>query len=183
MRRSNPGATTCAAPATQTVVLRPLDCFASLAMTDRELAHLFLRVRSRRTNVSGARRLGSPVAVDHFGGATEMVPDAFASQINRLRHLLVDFADGAEPVETDARGSGLGDAQNNCASGQRRGRHASASRSNPGAASMRPLDCFVARAPRNDGWRSFTFPKSTFLIIGRLSLDCFALLAMTGASG
>ena len=44
MRRSNPGATTRAAPATQTVVLRPLDCFASLAMTDRELAHLFLRV-------------------------------------------------------------------------------------------------------------------------------------------
>ena len=44
LRRSNPGATTCAAPATQTVVLRPLDCFASLAMTDRELAHLFLRV-------------------------------------------------------------------------------------------------------------------------------------------
>ena len=30
--------------ATQTVVLRPLDCFASLAMMDRELAHLFLRV-------------------------------------------------------------------------------------------------------------------------------------------
>ena len=28
----------------QTVVLRPLDCFASLAMTDRELAHLFLGV-------------------------------------------------------------------------------------------------------------------------------------------
>ena len=27
-----------------------------------------------------ARRLGSPVAVDHFGGATEMVPDAFASK-------------------------------------------------------------------------------------------------------
>jgi hypothetical protein len=25
----------------QTVVLRPLGCFASLAMTDRELAHLF----------------------------------------------------------------------------------------------------------------------------------------------
>jgi hypothetical protein len=25
-------------------VLRPLDCFAALAMTDRELAHLFLRV-------------------------------------------------------------------------------------------------------------------------------------------
>src|ERR1700728_799362 len=44
LRRSNPGATTCAAPATQTVVLRPLDCFASLAMTDRELAHLFPRV-------------------------------------------------------------------------------------------------------------------------------------------
>src|ERR1700722_10946475 len=44
LRRSNPGATTCAAPATQTVVLRPLDCFASLAMTDRELAHMFLRV-------------------------------------------------------------------------------------------------------------------------------------------
>jgi hypothetical protein len=38
------GATTCAAPATQTVVLRPLDCFASLAMTDRKLAHLFLCV-------------------------------------------------------------------------------------------------------------------------------------------
>ena len=33
-----------AASATQTVVLRPLDCFASLAMTDRQLAHLFLRV-------------------------------------------------------------------------------------------------------------------------------------------
>jgi hypothetical protein len=33
-----------ARPATQTVVLPPLDCFASLAMTDRELAHLFLRV-------------------------------------------------------------------------------------------------------------------------------------------
>ena len=45
LRRSNPGATTaCAAPATQTVVLRPLDRFASLAMTDRELAHLFLGV-------------------------------------------------------------------------------------------------------------------------------------------
>jgi len=29
LRRSNPEATTCAAPATQTVVLRPLDCFAS----------------------------------------------------------------------------------------------------------------------------------------------------------
>ena len=28
----------------KTVVLRPLDCFASLAMTDRELAYLFLRV-------------------------------------------------------------------------------------------------------------------------------------------
>ena len=24
--------------------MRPLDCFAALAMTDRELAHLFLRV-------------------------------------------------------------------------------------------------------------------------------------------
>src|ERR1700685_4567122 len=47
LRRSNPGATTCAAPATQTVVLRPLDCFAPLAMTDRELAHLFLRVALR----------------------------------------------------------------------------------------------------------------------------------------
>src|ERR1700739_4788906 len=44
LRRSNPGATTCAAPATQTVVLWPLDSFASLAMTDREVAHLFLRV-------------------------------------------------------------------------------------------------------------------------------------------
>ena len=44
LRRSNPGATTGAASATQTVVLRPLDCFASLAMTDRQLAHLFLRV-------------------------------------------------------------------------------------------------------------------------------------------
>ena len=44
LRRSNPGAATCAASATQTVVLQPLDCFASLAMTDRELAHLFLRV-------------------------------------------------------------------------------------------------------------------------------------------
>jgi hypothetical protein len=44
LRRSNPGATTCAAPATQTVVLPPLDCFASLAMTDRELGYLFLRV-------------------------------------------------------------------------------------------------------------------------------------------
>src|SRR5271168_4656563 len=48
LRRSNPGATTCAAPATQTVVLRPLDCFASLAMTDTELAHLFLRVALQR---------------------------------------------------------------------------------------------------------------------------------------
>ena len=48
MRRSNPGATTCAAPAIQTIVLRPLDCFPprelAVAMTDRELAHLFLRV-------------------------------------------------------------------------------------------------------------------------------------------
>jgi hypothetical protein len=48
LRRSNPGATTCAAPAIRTVVLRPLDCFPprelAVAMTDRELAHLFLRV-------------------------------------------------------------------------------------------------------------------------------------------
>jgi hypothetical protein len=42
------------APATQAIVLRPLDCFASLAMTDRELAHLFLRVAldQRRTTKS-----------------------------------------------------------------------------------------------------------------------------------
>src|SRR5271170_5316455 len=32
--------------------------------------------------------------------------------------------------------------------------------------STRPLDCFVARAPRNDGMAVFTFPKSTFLILG-----------------
>src|ERR1700733_9936375 len=48
LRRSNPGATTCAATATQTVVLRPLDCFPprelAVAMTERELAHLFLGV-------------------------------------------------------------------------------------------------------------------------------------------
>ena len=37
LRRSNPGAPTCGAAAIQTAV-------ASLAMTDRELAHLFLRV-------------------------------------------------------------------------------------------------------------------------------------------
>ena len=48
LRRSNPGATTCAALGTQTLVRRPLDCFASLAMTDRELAYLFLRVASDR---------------------------------------------------------------------------------------------------------------------------------------
>src|SRR5271168_3446137 len=34
------GATTCAEPATQTVVLRPLDCFASLAMTDKGIGSL-----------------------------------------------------------------------------------------------------------------------------------------------
>ena len=39
LRRSNPGATACAAPAAPSVVLRPLGCFASLAMTDGELAH------------------------------------------------------------------------------------------------------------------------------------------------
>jgi hypothetical protein len=33
--------------------------------------------------------------------------DAFASQINRLRHLLVNFAGGGETAEADARRSGL----------------------------------------------------------------------------
>ena len=47
LRRSHRAAATCAASATQTIVPRPLDCFASLAMTDRELAHLFLRVALR----------------------------------------------------------------------------------------------------------------------------------------
>jgi hypothetical protein len=44
--------------AAQTVVLRPLDCFASLAMTDRELANLFLGVAFAETRwpAEGARR-------------------------------------------------------------------------------------------------------------------------------
>src|ERR1700677_279315 len=48
LRRSNPGATACAAPPAQTVMLWPLDCFPprelAVAMTDRKLAHLFLGV-------------------------------------------------------------------------------------------------------------------------------------------
>ena len=40
LRRSNPCTPTYAAPAIQTIVLRPLDCFASLAMTDGEIGSL-----------------------------------------------------------------------------------------------------------------------------------------------
>ena len=59
LRRSNPGATTCAAPATQTVVLRPLDCFASLAMTDRIIGSLVYGCRLKQLGL-GFPTLGKP---------------------------------------------------------------------------------------------------------------------------
>ena len=46
MRRSNPGATTCAAPATQTVVPQPLDCFASLRETNWQAASVYGKAES-----------------------------------------------------------------------------------------------------------------------------------------
>src|SRR3984885_8190901 len=68
LRRSNPGATTYAGPATQTVVLRPLDCFASLAIADRDLAHLFLRVALQARRTSWRRHEDRDVAYDNLTG-------------------------------------------------------------------------------------------------------------------
>src|SRR5271154_4486197 len=105
LRRSNPGATTYAAPATQTVVSRPLDCFASLAMTDRELARLFLRVAlrspfARSSDQTSCQRASRSLDPNRAGkiARKQVEPHAHFRQRRQIANFAVGGIDGVEIV-------------------------------------------------------------------------------------
>jgi hypothetical protein len=112
LRRSNPGAATCGARAIQTVVLRPLDCFASLAMTDRELAHLFLRVALAAGRDGDPERLRSATTYEQLPIVTEAARAELLASFEREEKDLkagrvtrMNVAEFREEIQSTLRGS------------------------------------------------------------------------------